>query len=56
MEQIYRKGPLPKQRGRAKMVNVGIDLHKTQFTTYVRGSGGDRFRKYPAMNKGTGNF
>ena len=34
------------------MVNVGIDLHKTQFTTCVRGSEGDGFAKYPTTAEG----
>jgi len=34
------------------MVNVGIDLHKTQFTVCVRGVGGDRFEKYPTTEEG----
>jgi len=46
MEQIYRIGPLPiRQEG--TMVNVGIDLHKTQFTICVRSSSGNKFAKYP---------
>jgi hypothetical protein len=35
------------------MVNVGIDLHKTQFTICVRRSGeGNRFEKYPTTEEG----
>ena len=35
------------------MVNVGIDLHKTQFTVCVRGRrGGDKFEKYPTTDEG----
>jgi len=34
------------------MVNVGIDLHKTQFTVCVRGRKGDRFAQYPTTEKG----
>ena len=34
------------------MVNVGIDLHKTQFTICVRERGGDRFEKYPTTDEG----
>ena len=50
MELIYRTGPLPKQHG-GKMVNIGIDLHKTQFTVGVRGCGADRFEKYPTTEE-----
>jgi transposase len=38
------------------MVNVGIDLHKTQFTVCVRSRGGDRFGKYPTTAEGYGAF
>ena len=38
------------------MVNVGIDLHKTQFTVCVRGRGGDTFRKYPTTDGGYAEF
>ena len=34
------------------MVNVGVDLHKTQFTICVRGRGGERFEKYPTTAEG----
>jgi hypothetical protein len=40
------------------MVNVGVDLHKTQFTVCVRdGSGkGDRFEQYPTTKEGYKRF
>ena len=34
------------------MVNVGIDLHKTQFTVCVRSRLGDRFEQYPTTEMG----
>ena len=34
------------------MVNVGIDLHKTQFTVCVRGRNGNEFGKYPTTPEG----
>ena len=34
------------------MVNVGIDLHKTQFTICVRSRSGDRFEQYPTTESG----
>jgi transposase len=34
------------------MVNVGIDLHKTQFTICVRERGGNGFAKYPTTAEG----
>jgi transposase len=38
------------------MVNVGIDLHKTQFTTCVRSQTGDRFEQYPTTEEGYKRF
>ena len=38
------------------MVNVGIDLHKRQFTVCVRRSGGGKFWKYPTTESGYGEF
>jgi transposase len=38
------------------MVNVGVDLHKTQFTTCVKGRGGERFEQYPTSEEGYGQF
>jgi transposase len=38
------------------MVNVGIDLHKTQFTICVRGRNGNEFEKYPATAFGYETF
>jgi transposase len=38
------------------MVNVGIDLHKTQFTICVRGVGGNKFEKYPTTEEGYASF
>jgi transposase len=38
------------------MVNVGIDLHKTQFTTCVRSRRGDRFEQYPTTEEGYKRF
>jgi transposase len=52
MEHIYRTGPLAESERREKMVNVGIDLHKTQFTVCVRSQDGDRFGKYPTTAEG----
>jgi len=34
------------------MVNVGIDLHKTQFTTCVRKKSGNEFEQYPTTAEG----
>ena len=34
------------------MINVGIDLHKTQFTICVRGRSGDMFEQYTTMEPG----
>jgi transposase len=55
MEHIYRTGPLADTTG-GKMVNVGIDLHKTQFTVCVRKCRGDTFEKYPTTEEGYGKF
>ena len=38
------------------MVNVGIDLHKTQFTVCVRTKDGDRFGWYPTTEEGYAAF
>jgi len=38
------------------MVNVGIDLHKTQFTICVRDRKGNRFEKYPTSQEGYQGF
>jgi transposase len=38
------------------MVNMGIDLHKTQFTVCIRGRGGDKFEQYPTTEEGYGQF
>jgi transposase len=38
------------------MVNVGVDLHKTQFTVCVREGGGDRFAAYPTTDAGYAGF
>ena len=38
------------------MVNVGIDLHKTQFTTCTRAPGGEIFYQYPTTNSGYEKF
>ncbi|MDR0375737.1 MAG: transposase, partial [Treponema sp.] len=38
------------------MVNVGVDLHKTQFTVCVREGGGDRFGVYPTTDEGYKKF
>jgi transposase len=38
------------------MVNVGIDLHKTQFTVCARGKRGDKFSKYPTTEEGYAAF
>ena len=38
------------------MVNVGIDLHKTQFTICVRSDGGNKFDKYPTTAEGYAAF
>jgi transposase len=35
-----------------KMVNVGVDLHKTQFTVCVRKNGENRFAEYPTTSEG----
>jgi transposase len=42
--------------GGEKMVNIGVDLHKTQFTVCVRGGSGDRFGIYPANDEGYEKF
>jgi len=38
------------------MVNVGIDLHKTQFTVCVRHAGGEEFYRYPTTEEGYAEF
>ena len=38
------------------MVNVGIDLHKTQFTVCVRRKSGNTFEKYPTTEAGYAEF
>ena len=38
------------------MVNVGIDLHKTQFTTCARVGGGEIFNVYPTTKEGYQGF
>ena len=38
------------------MVNVGVDLHKTQFTVCVRGVGGNKFEKHPTTAEGYAAF
>jgi transposase len=38
------------------MVNVGIDLHKTQFTVCVRDGGAERFGTYPTTEAGHEGF
>jgi transposase len=38
------------------MVNVGIDLHKTQFTVCVRGKNGDKFEQYETDAEGYEQF
>jgi transposase len=38
------------------MVNVGVDLHKTQFTVCVRDGSGDRFVVYPTTDAGYEQF
>jgi transposase len=38
------------------MVNVGVDLHKTQFTVCVRERGGERFQTYPTTGEGYEGF
>jgi transposase len=38
------------------MVNVGVDLHKTQFTVCVRGFGETKFKEYPTTNEGYKDF
>jgi transposase len=38
------------------MVNVGVDLHKTQFTVCVRDGGAEQFGTYPTNEAGYGVF
>ena len=38
------------------VVNVGIDLHKTQFTICVREKSGNKFGKYPTTPEGIAEF
>jgi transposase len=38
------------------MVNIGIDLHKSQFTVCVSGESGDRFEQYPTTEEGYAGF
>jgi len=38
------------------MVNVGVDLHKTQFTVCVRYAGGEKFAQYPTTEEGYADF
>jgi transposase len=58
MEHIYRTGPLPKLHYfmEDKMVYVGVDLHKTQFTVCVRRNGENRFAVYPTTDAGYNAF
>jgi len=50
---MYRTGPLSRLTTmEEKMVNVGIDLHKTQFTVCVRRDGGEEFAQYPTTEEG----
>jgi transposase len=46
------QGLCRQKEGGPKMANVGVDLHKTQFTVCVRGRGGEKFQKYPTTNEG----
>jgi len=56
MEQIYRTGPFAETKREGKMVNIGIDLHKTQFTICVRSGGGNKFGTYPTTDEGYAAF
>jgi len=56
MEQIYRAGPLAETKREEDMVNIGIDLHKTQFTVCVRSRSGDKFFEYPTTSEGYAAF
>ena len=56
MEQIYRTGPFAETLREEEMVNVGIDLHKTQFTVCVRSRSGDKFYEYPTTGEGYAAF
>ena len=57
MELIYRTGPLANANQEGKMVNVGVDLHKTQFTICARRLGeGEFFSKYSTEEGGYKEF
>jgi transposase len=52
MERTYRTDPLEEVNREEEMVNVGIDLHKTQFTVCVRRNGGNKIDTYPTTKEG----
>jgi transposase len=52
MDHMYRTGPFVEKPKERQMVNVGIDLHKTQFTTCARIGAEQEFGKYPTIDAG----
>jgi len=53
---MYRAGPFAETTMEGKMVNVGIDLHKTQFTTCARHQKRVLFSQYPTTEDGYAAF
>jgi len=56
MEQYPNRPLAEKQLRGDRMVNVGIDLHKTQFTICARTGKGEKFDKYPTTDSGYQKF
>jgi transposase len=52
MELSYRTGPLERPKEYKMAVNVGVDLHKTQFTVCVPENGQKTFDVYPTEESG----
>jgi hypothetical protein len=48
----YTEQGLCRHTREERMVKVGIDLHKKQFTVCVRGAEGVRFEQYPTTEAG----
>lgn len=51
---MYRTDPMPDMEG-DMVVNVGVDLHKTQFTVYIRGAK-NCYAQYPTDIEGYRSF
>jgi transposase len=56
MELSYRKGPRTGSEEKGMTVNVGVDLHKTQFTVSVDCGKGDEFAVYSTEDAGYADF